>query len=641
MTGILNPLAILAIPVLAVLVVVIILQHQKRVTRGQRLGLTFSLSATRVVAISLIPCVLMVLALLRPYSGSTDVTLPSATRDYMFVVDVSRSMFTRDVPPSRMELTKRKLKDLIDEFARQGEPHRYGITLFAGYSYLLCPITDDAGVVKQFISEISPEMVTSLGSNLEAGINTALSRFNGIDGSNVRVLLVSDGEDDLLSLERIIKEVESRKIRVDVLGVGTPTGSPIELDDGSFIRDRAGSVVTSKLAESSLQAIAEAGSGTYVRATIDDRDIRELVRDSLSLHRGPTQGTRTVRTYQEFGSWLALAALAVILLIAGSPSAGSLVRVLVLLLLWSESAVASPLTSPQARSAYELYEAGEYDNAVTAFKAALDENPNDRALLQGYASALYKTKKFAEAQKIFSTLATQSTKGKDYFENTYNEGNALLAMNRYQDAVDAFNKALDVKPNDERAMHNRAVAKALLEQERNKPTPTPTPTPDPNQSPQPSPQASPQQQDNEKQNDKQKQQPEQNQQQQGQQSPQPSPSAAPSPQGPPSQGQATPSPQPSPSSAPNSQPSPSPEPQASPTEGTPSPNPQQREDDRLKENQTEEAPQPESQPAAPPMALDTRSPSEKEAEAWLESLPESPLLIRRERGHGKQGGQTW
>lgn len=640
MTGILNPLALLGIPLLALLVVIVLTRNKVRVARRERLGLASSQSPALIVSATVLPCALMLLALLRPYAGSEEVTLPATTNDYMFVVDVSRSMFAKDVPPSRIELGKRKLKDLIDEFARHGEPHRYGITLFAGYSYLLCPITDDAAVVKQFISEISPDMVTSLGSDLEAGIKTALERFNETNASGTRILLVSDGEDDLLSLERVVELIKSKGIRVDVLGVGTVSGSPIELEDGSFLRNRTGSVVNSKLNEESLQAIAEAGSGVYVRATVDDRDIRELARASLSLNRGVNQGTRTIHTYQEFGSWLALAALVALILLATRPQAGTLIRIVVCVLVGGQSAWASPLTSPKARAAYDLYEAGDYEQAVNAFKVAVDEAPSDRALLQGYASALYKVGKFPEAQKIFNSLASESTKGKDYFENTYNEGNALLAMKRYQDAVDAFTKALDVKPDDERAVHNKAIARALLEQERNKPTPTPTPTPDPNQSPQPSPSQSPEDKDKEQNKDQ-----KQEENDQDKQTPEQSPSAAPTPQGSPSPGSPTPDPnasaQPTPSPAQQQEGSPSPEPKESPSEGTPSPKPESEENDRLKENQNEEEAPPPPNSASTPAALDTRSPSEREAQAWLESLPESPLLIRKERGRGKTGGQTW
>jgi Ca-activated chloride channel family protein len=648
----------LTLPLLGLLLVLVIVQNGKREERRAKLGLARSAHPIKLPLLTAIPCALMTLAMLRPYAGSTDVTIPASNDDYMFVMDVSRSMFAKDVPPSRIELGKRKLRDLIDQFMRDGTPHRYGITLFAGYSYLLCPITDDTSVVKQFISEISPEMVTSLGSNLEAGMTTALGRFTDGNSQNARILLVSDGEDDQLSLNRVVDLITSKKIRVDVLGVGTMMGTPIELEDGSFVRNSAGAVVHSKLGEDSLQAIADAGSGVYMRATVDDRDIFELAKASLSLKGGAHKGTRTIRTYDELGSWFALGALAAILLIAAVLRSGTLLRSIVLVLSFTNIASATPPASHStARAAYELYSEGKFKEAAEAFTSALEVAPNDTALRQGYASALFKSGSFNDAQKIFQSLASQATSGKDYFENTYNEGNALLALKRYQDAIDAYTTALDVKPEDERALHNQAVAKALLEEERTKPTPPPTPMKDPSRSPQPSPspQRSPEQSTSENKTDKEG-------RQQQLESPSPSPAAGPDSsqqpeQSPSSDNIATPRPNASasPETNPHNKPasSPSPDPSAAtslqppPTKGSPTANPDKDEEnkERLKENQDKESqdkePTSEQNITSQPSALDTRSPSQQEAEAWLESLPESPLLVRRERGRTPKGGQTW
>jgi Ca-activated chloride channel family protein len=626
MFGIVAPLALTALPVILCVALIIARRQIRRKVLSAKIGFSGTVSPVKTTLLSIIPLLAMGFALLRPYAGTTEFSVPSATDDYMFVVDVSRSMYARDVPPSRMELAKRKLKDLIGEYKRRGEPHRYGITLFAGYSYLLCPMTDDTSVLQQFISEISPEMVTSLGSNLEAGISTALSRFDERTSPNARILLISDGEDDVLEVDRVISLIQEKKIRVDVLGVGTTQGTTIQFDNGAFLKDSSGTLVQTHLEEGSLKKIATAASGVYVRATLDDSDITALTRERFTTRSSTDQKSRIISSFNEFGSWFALAALVMIVLSTACVSLRHIVRTSLFVLLPLAFANATPhpqeaLEEVSPRKAFELYNAGDYERAQRAFGELLKKSPTDHELQQSYASALFKAGKFKEAQELFHKLASDTKEGRTYFENTYNEGNALLALQRYRDAMDAFAKALDVKPNDERARHNREVAQALWEEEKKRPTPTPTPTPtpQPSQPPQDSPSASPSPQESSSPEQQKTPQPSVSPQetspQNGSPSPQtPNPSSSPSPS------------QETPSSSPSPEPNNTPEPQ-----GT-----------RLKENQPEDASQaPQAgSPSAEP-TLPAKAPSALEAEAWLESLPESPLLIRRERGRAKQGGQTW
>jgi Ca-activated chloride channel family protein len=622
MFGIAAPFALLFIPAVLMIGLIVTRQQARRRAFGQKLGIGISPSPIRASLLAALPLIMIGIALLRPYAGTTEISLPSTSDDYMFVVDVSRSMYAQDVPPSRIELGKRKMKDLIAENKRLGRPTRYGITLFAGYSYLLCPLTDDTAVLQQFVSEISPEMVTSLGSNLEAGITTALSRFDERSAPNARILLISDGEDDKLVVDQVMSLIKEKKVRVDVLGVGTTLGTTITFTNGSLLRDRSGNVVQTKLNEESLEKIAAAGSGVYVRATLDDSDIAALTTGSLTPQLAGNSSSRTIRSFNEFGSWFALTAVGLIILSAGILPLRHIIRGLVFLVLPLSSAFATPLpelasTTTSPRHAYDLYNGGKYEEAEQAFEQLVKNDPTNRELEQSYASALFKAGKMKEAQALFNKLAATSSNGREYFENTYNEGNALIALRRYQDAIDAFTKALDIKPDDERALHNKHIAQALLEEEKSRPSPTPTPTP----TPQPS------------------------------QSPHGSPSASPSPEASSSPEQKeTPksSPQSDDSQQSNGEPSPNPDSSPSPGQETPAASPSPKEGDtpqpqatRLQENQPEDAPQQEPRGPTGVPTPESKSPSTLEAEAWLESLPESPLLVRQERGRAKPGGQTW
>ena len=620
--GMVSPLALATLAVLALCAALLFNRYGVRTERLEALGFLVSRSIIKVLALALLPLLLMSLALIRPYYGSQDIEIDSSGYDYMFLVDVSRSMLAKDVPPSRIELGKRKIKDLLEEFVKKGATNRYGITLFAGSSYALCPITDDVAVVRQFVNAISPDMVTSLGSNLEAGITTALERFSKSKSKNGRILLISDGEDDQIALKRVLTLIRSSDIPFDVLGVGTVEGSPIELEDGLFIRDNKGLIVNSKLNDNSLREIAKAANGVYIRATLSDEDILQLVRAGTPLLATNSTGKRTIRSYSEFGSWLALAALISAILISTFHRGGFALRAVLLMMLVAQTAVAqttaAQTTAAQttvaqdltARDAFGLYNAGDFEGAAKAFSQVLVEEPNNRSLQQGLASALFKTGKLPEAQKLFRELADSAPNGRAYFENTFNEGNTLLAMKQFQDAIDAYTKALDVKPDDMQALHNRAVARALLEEsKKNPPTHTPTPTPTPSSQSSPT-SSSPTQ------------------------TPSAEPSSSPSPSA-----AASPSASPDPSAAPSPQPSPNPSNKSQTATPNSSPSPH---DTPLKEAQDKQDMEQQPPSSASPSAdKEQELPPLGEAQSWLESLPESPLMIRREKREPPEGGQLW
>jgi Ca-activated chloride channel family protein len=610
---------------------------------ASRLGLG-PIAPARYVLVLLGVTLILTGSLLRPYWGSEDITVHSSGGEVVFLVDVSRSMFARDVPPSRMELAKRKMLDMLEQFSKQGESTRFGITVFAGDAYTVCPVTSDQTVVKQFIDLISPDLVSSLGSNLTAGLTVALSRLQSESTQGGRIVLLSDGEDSTLQGSPIIGEIRKKGVRIDALGIGTTTGAEIQLPNGTFVLDQSRKPIVSKLIEGPLREVADASGGTYQRATLDDRDVMGITAPIHLLSNAKTSHQSRITTYREFGSWLALGALTILIVAAIARRRNALILGALIAIAHTSPAHAQPPPTSlltHAASPFHLYERGLYEDAAKAFSDALATTPNERTLKQGLASSLYKLGRYQESEAIFADLAKLAQDGRTYFESTYNEGNAQLAQRRYQDAINTFQKALDVKPDDQQARHNLEVARALLKEENNKPTPTPTPTsppkpsPDPSQPPSASPSPSPSNFAPETPS--------------GSPSPSdsaipegsPSPGASPSPGG----NEQTPSGTAPPNQTPNDTPdeattaapggTPSPLASASPLHTIPSPS------ERLREAIETPASDPAGAPEATALPTGTLNPGEQEANAWLESLPDSPLLIRRHRGTSQGNGQTW
>jgi Ca-activated chloride channel family protein len=621
------------------------IQSQKLISR---LGLP-ALSPSRYPIILFGITLMLTAATLRPYWGSEEITVDSPGGEVVFLVDVSRSMFARDVPPSRMDLAKRKMRDIIDQFAQHGETPRYGITVFAGDAYTVCPITSDQAVVKQFIDIISPELVSSLGSNLTAGLTVALARLPKKPSQDARIILLSDGEDATMQGSSIVSEIRNRGIRIDSLGIGTISGTQIELPNGQVVTDQSRRPIVSKLLEEPLREVAQATGGVYLRATVDDSDILQITTPSVRLGTSQQSHEARIRQFREIGSWLVLAALALLVLATFIRGGRALILgIIVTVTVPMARADDSPASSlANGSSPFHLYERGEYEAAVASFTGALATKPDDLSLKQGLASSLYKLGRYKESEAIFAELSKSAHEGRAYFESTYNQGNALLGLKRYQDATDAYQKALDVKPGDPRATHNLGVARSLLAEERNKPTPTPTPTP-----PSPSPSAAPSQSP--------------------QESPSPSPSASPDT---PNSGTPSPAASPSPGSSPSPNSTPSPSAEHQTPAGSPSPNqtsnPTPNGDGTQTPNASpsaaaspspgatstsKQAPSPGERlkeaidtppgegsiaPEPSPQSQSTPDQGPTEADAWLESLPDSPLLIRRHKGPSQGNGQTW
>ena len=87
---------------------------------------------------------LSALALAGPRWNFTDVEASKPDRDLVILLDLSKSMDTRDLGPSRLERARQEIGDIID--AEQGL--NIGLVAFAAIPHLVVPLTDDMGTIR-------------------------------------------------------------------------------------------------------------------------------------------------------------------------------------------------------------------------------------------------------------------------------------------------------------------------------------------------------------------------------------------------------------------------------------------------------------------------------------------------------------
>lgn len=326
-----------------------------------------------------------IFALMRPQTPGDPETLSAGqvSADIMVVLDVSRSMLAEDAAPTRLQRAKAELSDLLGRL----KGHRIGLAAFAGRAVVLCPLTPDYGFFRMILEGTNTRSVSRGGTRIGDGIRQALGAFG--PGSAARlILLVTDGEDqDSYPLDAA-REAKRAGVRIVSIGFGDERGSEITLVDPttgarSYLTDRSGQLVRTRLDGKTLRDIALATDGAYVPAGVAALDLESIVREHIQP-RVRERADTTVRTVpKEHYPWLLLLSLLSLCgaVLAGARPGGRTGLGVVLVLLCA-GPVRAEDTPPrrgynEARAAYEK---GDVQQAESGFLGARDRAGADDEL---------------------------------------------------------------------------------------------------------------------------------------------------------------------------------------------------------------------------------------------------------------------
>ena len=124
---------------------------------------------------------------------------------------------------------------------------------------------------------------------------------------------------------------------------------------------------------------------------------------------------------------------------------------------------ALPLRS-ELNKANDLYNQKLFYKAGQEYGKILKGQPKDNKTKFNLGNSFYKLGEFEESQRVFATL-TQEAKSAGLKEKAfYNLGNNYFQQQAYQGAIDAYEEALKIEPDDKDAKYNLALAKKLLKE---------------------------------------------------------------------------------------------------------------------------------------------------------------------------------
>lgn len=259
------------------------------------------LFALKVAALAL-----LIVALARPQSSSTNKKSNIEGIDIVMAMDVSGSMLARDLKPDRLTAAK----EVASEFVEGRPGDRMGLVIFSGESFTQVPLTTDHGVMLNMLAEMKNGLIDD-GTAIGDGLATAISRLKDSDAISKVIILLTDGMNNSGSVDPYTAAEMAKLfgIRVYTIGVGSygTAPYPVQTPFGTQIQQ-----MKVEIDEKLLQNIANSTDGKYFRATSTQK-LDEVYQEIDKLERSKIEVTEFSRLHEEFYPLVAWA-LALLLL---------------------------------------------------------------------------------------------------------------------------------------------------------------------------------------------------------------------------------------------------------------------------------------------------------------------------------------
>lgn len=429
-------------------------------------------------SILMVALALLIIAAARPQFGQSERTEKREGIEAIIALDISNSMLAEDVAPNRLDRAKQMLSKMIDQMVND----KVGLVVFAGDAFIQLPITCDYVSAKMFLNTIKPDLIKTQGTAIGQALNTSIRCFGEQSDASRAIILITDGENHEDDAVAVAKRAKEEGIKVLVVGIGKPEGSPIPVPGtNNFIKDRQGNVVVSKLNEEMCREIASAGDGIYVRCDNTNTAMRALQKELDTLATQEIETSVFTDYNEQFQSFALLALLLLVIdffifnrknktitrldIFGTSGSRGLVVS---MLLLCSLSMFAQR-EAGDVRSGNREYRKQNFSEAEIDYRRALETNKNSYEAHYNLGDALFKQDKYAEAQTEFETAAqlVDAKKEKErYAKSMHNIGNCAFAQQQYDKAVSAYQQSLRANPKDNDTRYNLVKAMEMLQQQQ-------------------------------------------------------------------------------------------------------------------------------------------------------------------------------
>lgn len=211
--------------------------------------------------------VFLICALVRPQFGIKTQKIERKGVDVIVALDVSQSMLAEDITPSRIERAKHEILKLIGLL--KGD--RIGLIVFAGESFVQCPLTLDYSAAKMYLDVVTTSWIQLQGTTLADAIRQSSKAFRTKSKKHKVLILITDGEDHEGESVKAAKDAAQEGVKIYTIGIGSEDGVPIPLKKSSgnivYKKDKSGNLVMTRLNSIILEKIAHEAKGKYFHSS--------------------------------------------------------------------------------------------------------------------------------------------------------------------------------------------------------------------------------------------------------------------------------------------------------------------------------------------------------------------------------------
>jgi len=383
---------------------------------------------------------LLILAAAGPTWQMISTPLIKSQSGLVIALDLSKTMDSQDIKPSRLKRVIFKLSDLLN--ARLD-----GYTSLLVYTdepFVVTPMTDDVSTIKAMLPALETSIMPTAGHNSYKAIAKSLDLLQQAGISNGSILLITS-EISKQDMEKSIELAKQNAIKIFVLGVGTSQATPIQNADGSFIKDAKGALLISSLAKENLNFLAHSTQGAYVTVTNDDQDVAFLTKKLDRAIKNDSQSDQdlTHNKWHDQGYLLVLAALPFVAL---AFRRGILLLILFIFPYHVEAFSWNDLWKTPDQQAEQFFYEENFQEAQDRFTNSAWQ-----------AATHFKLQEFESATEYYQTDQTA--------DGYYNYGTTKARQGDYEPALEAYKNGLEINPEHEDMLYNKKIIEDLLKNE--------------------------------------------------------------------------------------------------------------------------------------------------------------------------------